>query len=81
MSETADVPVLELQNVSRRYGKTLAVDDFSLVVAPGEVIGLVGDNGAGKSTLIKMISGYVSPSSGVIKVMGLKTKFRSPRDA
>ena len=81
MSETADVPVLELQNVSRRYGKTLAVDDFSLVVEPGEVIGLVGDNGAGKSTLIKMISGYVSPSSGVIKVMGLKTKFRSPRDA
>ncbi|GIT00056.1 MAG: hypothetical protein CM1200mP26_17680 [Acidimicrobiales bacterium] len=59
----------------KTLGKTLAVDDFSLVVGnPAKGIGLVGDNGAGKSTLIKMISGYVSPSSGVIKVMGLKTK-------
>ena len=81
MSETAGVPVLEIENISRRYGKTLAVEGFSLAIEPGEVIGLVGDNGAGKSTLIKMISGYVSPSSGVIKVMGQRTKFKSPKDA
>ena len=81
MSDTAGVPVLELENLSRRYGKTLAVEGFSLAIEPGEVIGLVGDNGAGKSTLIKMISGYVSPSSGIIKVLGQRTKFKSPKEA
>ncbi|MBQ89908.1 MAG: ABC transporter ATP-binding protein [Acidimicrobiaceae bacterium] len=81
MNSEERVPVLELEHVSRRYGKIVAVEDFSLSVEPGEVIGLVGDNGAGKSTLIRMISGYVSPSSGVIKVMGQETNFRSPKDA
>lgn len=73
--------VVELEGVSRRYGKVLAVRDFDLTVHAGEVVGLVGDNGAGKSTVVKMISGYVSPTSGTIKLMGEPVRFGSPKDA
>lgn len=74
-------PVVELEGVSRRYGKTHAVRDFNLTIHSGEVVGLVGDNGAGKSTVVKMISGYVAPTGGTIKVMGEPVSFKSPRQA
>ena len=81
MSVTTKTPVVELENVSRRFGHTQAVRDFNLSIHSGEVIGLVGDNGAGKSTIVKMISGYVAPTSGTIKVMGERVHFRSPKEA
>jgi ABC-type sugar transport system ATPase subunit len=49
--------VLEVRNITKRFGGLVAVNNVSMGVAAGEVVGLLGDNGAGKSTLIKVISG------------------------
>ncbi len=81
MSTETATPVVELVNVTRRYGKNYAVRDASLAIHPGEVVGLVGDNGAGKSTIVKMISGYIEPTAGTIKVRGTPVRFGSPRQA
>lgn len=81
MTIETSTPVVELDNVSRRYGKSYAVRDVSLSISAGEVVGLVGDNGAGKSTVVKMISGYIAPTAGVIKVLGQPMRFRSPKEA
>ncbi len=59
-------PILRLDNVFKRFGGLTAVNDVSVDIHAGEVIGLVGDNGAGKSTLIKMISGVYRPDGGSI---------------
>ena len=81
MNTDAPTPVVELVNVTRRYGKHYAVRDASMAIHPGEVVGLVGDNGAGKSTIVKMISGYIEPSAGTIKIQGKPVHFGSPREA
>ncbi len=60
-----------MENVTKRYGRTVAVGDLSLEVRQGEVLGLLGPNGAGKSTTIGMLSGLIRPSSGRISVFGL----------
>ena len=59
---------IEIDSVSKRFEDTLAVDNVSLTVKKGELLGLLGPNGAGKSTLTKMISGMLNPTSGTIKV-------------
>ena len=64
------MPVLELDNVSKHFGAITAVNDVSLTLEAGEVVGLMGDNGAGKSTLVKMIAGNFLPSSGSMKMDG-----------
>ena len=58
--------ILRAVNLTKRFGGLIAVDNVSLDVNAGEVIGLVGDNGAGKSTFIKMISGVYQPDDGEI---------------
>jgi ABC-2 type transport system ATP-binding protein len=63
-------PCIALANVSRRYGNVLAVDNLSMEVQGGEVLGLLGPNGAGKSTTLYMLAGLVRPSSGTISVFG-----------
>jgi simple sugar transport system ATP-binding protein len=73
--------VVELEGVSKFYGATRALRDVSLSVAPGEVVGLVGDNGSGKSTLLKIVTGYHAPSRGAIRFLGQQVKFRSPAQA
>ena len=62
--------MIEIQNLTKRYGGFLAVDDLSFSVAAGEVLGFLGPNGAGKSTTMKMIAGFLSPTSGSVKVAG-----------
>ena len=62
------MPVLELNNISKHFGAIHAVNDVSLSIEPGEVVGLMGDNGAGKSTLVKMIAGNYLPTSGQIRI-------------
>ena len=62
--------MIEVQNLSRRFGSKLAVDDVSFQVNKGEVLGFLGPNGAGKSTTMRMITGYLAPSSGRAKVCG-----------
>jgi ABC-type sugar transport system, ATPase component len=63
-------PVLALNNIRKSFGGVVAIEDFSLTIAPGEIVALVGDNGAGKSTLIKIISGVHAPTSGEIVIEG-----------
>jgi simple sugar transport system ATP-binding protein len=62
--------IVELRNVSKSFGKTLALDRVDFHVGDAEVVGLIGDNGAGKSTLIKIISGVHAPDSGEIYIRG-----------
>jgi ABC-type sugar transport system ATPase subunit len=64
-------PFLQLTDITKTYPGVTALAQVSLAVAPGEVIGLVGENGAGKSTLMKILGGVVEPSSGQIHVDGI----------
>ena len=67
-------PILEVQQVSKAYGKRVAVDSVSFEVFPGEVFGFLGPNGAGKSTTIKMITGLTSMTTGEIFICGYNVK-------
>ena len=62
--------MIELHEVSKRYGTTLAVDHLSLSLAPGELFAFLGPNGAGKTTTLKMLSGLIYPSAGTARVLG-----------
>lgn len=74
-------PLLEVNNLSKHFGAVRALDDFSMVIRPGEVVALAGDNGAGKTTLIKAISGVYRPSSGEIRLKGEPVSFSTPQEA
>lgn len=74
-------PVLESTGLSKSYGRIQALVDVDFAIAPGEVVGLVGDNGAGKSTLIKVLSGAIAPDAGSIQLKGTPVRFRNPADA
>ena len=75
------MPILELNNISKHFGAIQAVNDVSLSLEPGEVVGLMGDNGAGKSTLVKMIAGNFLPSLGTMKMDGQEIVMHKPLDA
>lgn len=62
--------MIEINHLSKRYGALTAVDDLSFSVRPGEVLGFLGPNGAGKSTTMKMITGFLAPTSGSVRVCG-----------
>lgn len=64
---------IEVAGISYSYGETLAVDDVSFDVAPGEIFGLLGPNGAGKSTTVKILTGQLRPAAGSVTVLGLDT--------
>ena len=63
--------MISVSNLSRSYGSTVAVDNVSFEITNGEVVGLLGHNGAGKTTIMKMITGFIEPSSGSVEVDGL----------
>lgn len=63
--------MIELNQITRRYGSLVAVDDVSFSVGSGEIAGLLGHNGAGKSTIMKMLTGFLEPTSGRIRIGGL----------
>ena len=73
--------ILQLKNISKSFGAIKALDDVSLSLNQGEVLGLMGDNGAGKSTLVKIIAGNFKPSSGNIVFEDEKVEFNKPMDA
>ncbi len=62
--------ILELKNVTKKYGKRVAVNNLNLTVNKGEVLGFLGPNGAGKSTTMNMITGYFAPTDGEILIDG-----------
>lgn len=74
-------PLLEMRNISIHFGGIKAVDNVSIDLMPGEVVGLLGHNGAGKSTLIKILAGAYKKDAGEIFVDGQKVDIRTPADA
>jgi len=75
------MPILECRAISKHFGAIHALDDISLAVSAGEVVGLMGDNGAGKSTLVKIVAGNFPPTSGKLFVDGRPTAFARPSEA
>ena len=65
-----ETPIIELKNLTRRYGKLEAVNDLSLAVRPGRCYGFFGRNGAGKTTTIKCLLNLLRPTSGTVRVFG-----------
>ncbi|MBH62716.1 MAG: ABC transporter ATP-binding protein [Alphaproteobacteria bacterium] len=63
--------MVAIKNLTKRFGHLLAVDDISLEVAQGEVLGFLGPNGSGKSTTMKMVTGFLTPTSGTAEVCGV----------
>jgi ABC-2 type transport system ATP-binding protein len=70
-AEPAEQSAICTQNLTRRFGELVAVQDVNLRVAPGQFFGFLGPNGAGKSTTIKMLTGLLAPTSGCIEILGL----------
>ncbi|MFM2172032.1 MAG: hypothetical protein RI957_2261 [Verrucomicrobiota bacterium] len=62
--------MIEVEHLTKHFGAKYAVNDLSFTVKPGEVLGFLGPNGAGKSTTMRMITGFITPSSGDAKVCG-----------
>ena len=74
-------PLLDVQQLSKRFPGVLAVDQVSLSLGRGEVLAVIGENGAGKSTLMKILAGVQTADSGDIRVDGQKCQFESTREA
>ncbi len=65
-----NAPVISLQNVCKRFGRTIALDHVSLEIPPGVVFALLGENGAGKTTMIRILTGFLKPDEGSAHVLG-----------
>lgn len=70
-SSNSDI-MIETEGLSKYYGDFIAVEDLSFTIKRGEVVAFLGPNGAGKSTTMKMLTGYLAPSSGTARVCGLE---------
>ena len=68
--------MIETQNLTKFYDEFKAVDDVSFDIRSGEIVGLLGHNGAGKTTIMKMLTGYLEPSSGSVRASS--TRCSSP---
>ncbi len=66
-----DVPAVSTENLTRRFGQLVAVENVNLRVSAGQFFGFLGPNGAGKSTTIKMLTGLLAPSAGTIEILGV----------
>src|SRR5215204_4858145 len=66
------VPTIVVDNLTKKYGKQVAVNDISFTINKGEIVGFIGPNGAGKSTTMKIIVSYLSPDSGKVIINGHK---------
>lgn len=74
-------PLLEVRNITKRFGGLTAVDNVDMQIFSGEVVGILGDNGAGKSTLIKVISGVYHADAGEIFFEGRQVRIDNPMEA
>ena len=72
---------LEVRNLTKTFGSTLANNDISLELRKGEILALLGENGSGKSTFVNQLAGIYAPESGEIFIDGKKVEFKSPQDA
>ena len=71
--------MIEISNLTKKYGELVAVNDVSLTIKQGETLGLVGESGSGKSTLARLILKLIEPDSGRIDYQGMQEICRSPR--
>ena len=62
--------MIEVRNIVKKYGDKYAVNDISFAVNSGEIVGFLGPNGAGKSTTMNILTGYLSATSGTVKIDG-----------
>jgi ABC-2 type transport system ATP-binding protein len=62
--------MIQLENVSKLYHNTIAIENLNLQIEAGEIVGIIGHNGAGKSTILKIVAGLVEPTSGSVRVLG-----------
>ena len=74
-------PYVEVRGVTKRYGSIFALRGADIELAPGEIVGLVGDNGAGKSTLVNILSGVLALTTGSIFVDGKEVNLRTPLES
>ncbi len=72
--------MIEVKNVTKKYGKTVAVEDISFSINDGEIVGLLGPNGAGKSTTMNILTGYIEQTSGEVNIEGYDT-LKKPKKA
>ncbi|WP_235610706.1 branched-chain amino acid ABC transporter ATP-binding protein/permease [Bordetella sp. H567] len=72
------IPILEVRNVSRRFGGLQAVRDVSFSVRRGMILGIIGPNGAGKTTLFNLLNGFLRPDTGQVRVNGVDMAGRKP---
>jgi branched-chain amino acid transport system ATP-binding protein len=73
-------PVLEVRQLSKRFGAVIAAAEINVAVDEGEIVGLIGTNGAGKTTFLNIITGYLKPDSGSIRVLGRDIAGLPPRE-
>jgi len=59
-----EIFVIEVKNITKKYGKAIATEDISFTIKEGEIVGLLGPNGAGKSTTMNIITGFIEPTQG-----------------
>jgi branched-chain amino acid transport system ATP-binding protein len=78
MTDGAATALLELDAVSKRFGRVVVAESLSLAIAPGDIVGIVGPNGAGKTSLFSLISGDLAPDSGEIRFAGHNVTRTSP---
>ena len=63
--------MIEVEGLSKRFGPVTAVDDLTFAIQPGEVVAFLGPNGAGKSTTMRLLTGYLAPTAGTVRIAGL----------
>ena len=74
-------PILSARQITKEFGRVVALDNCDFDLMPGEVLGVIGDNGAGKSTLIKALSGALRPDHGEVRLEGDLVQFHEPLEA
>jgi len=74
-------PILSARQITKKFGRVVALDNCDFDLMPGEVLGVIGDNGAGKSTLIKALSGALRPDHGEVRLEGELVQFHEPLEA
>jgi branched-chain amino acid transport system ATP-binding protein len=72
-TQSETTPILEIRNLTQRFGGLTAVNDFNVRLMPGELNGLIGPNGAGKTTVFNLVSGFYQPTEGEILACGVPT--------